>query len=66
MPAEKLAVNFLLHNDAHERVVYCAATEQYLEEYFNSYRSSFSEDVGGLEQVRNTMLAEYRERASMD
>lgn len=64
MPAEKLAANVLLHGNAHERIVYCPATEHYLEKYFNTYRSSFSEDVEGLKQVRDAVLAEYRERAS--
>lgn len=65
MPAERLAANILLHENAHERVVYCPATEHYLEKYFNTYRSSFSEDLEGLKQLRDTMLAEYRKRASM-
>lgn len=66
MPAEKLAANVLLHENAHERIVYCPATEHYLEKYFNTYRSSFSEDVENLKQVRDTMLAEYREHACMN
>lgn len=66
MPAERLAVDILLHKDAHERIAYCVVTEHYLEEYFDTYRSSFTSDVDELKQVRDTMLAEYRERASMD
>lgn len=66
MPAEKLAADVLLHEDAHERIVYCPATEHYLEKYFNTYRSSFSENVEGLKKVRDTMLADYRDLACID